>query len=145
METAQAMELQIRNKQLNSQKSSKDTTQQQLPTFKGYKWWSRVCICIVFLLAGQSAATFLGRLYYDKLLDCYLVANFISWFVGVDFGVSSLFSNVISTIPVLAIPILAVIFFHDKMDGVKIIFLILAIWGFLSYVYQHYLDDVKVK
>ena len=73
------------------------------------------------------------------------MANFISWVVGVDFEVSSLFSNVISTIPVPAIPILAMIFFHDKMDGVKIIFLILAIWGFLSYVYQHYLDDVKVK
>jgi len=42
-------------------------------------------------------------------------------------------------------PILAVIFFHDKINGVKFIALMLAIWGFLSYIYQHYLDDKKAK
>ncbi|KAL3499818.1 hypothetical protein ACH5RR_038911 [Cinchona calisaya] len=75
----------------------------------------------------------------------------VSWQVssvgllGLIFEVSSLFANVISTVSLPVVPILAVIFFHDKMYGVKIIALILAIWGFLSYVYQHYFDDVKAK
>jgi hypothetical protein len=38
-----------------------------------------------------------------------------------------------------------VIFFHDEMDGVKAIAMVLAIWGFISYFYQHYLDDSKSK
>ena len=43
------------------------------------------------------------------------------------------------------IPVLAVIFFHEKMDGVKAISMVLAIWGFISYFYQHYLDDSESK
>ncbi|CAH9120711.1 unnamed protein product [Cuscuta epithymum] len=30
-----------------------------------------------------------------------------------------------------------------QMDGVKFIALLLALWGFLSYLYQHHLDDSK--
>ncbi|KAH9608207.1 hypothetical protein KSS87_009715, partial [Heliosperma pusillum] len=41
------------------------------------------------------------------------------------------------------VPVFAVIFFHDKMSGVKVVALVLAIWGFMSYIYQHYLDDRK--
>ncbi|KAF2282821.1 hypothetical protein GH714_043112 [Hevea brasiliensis] len=41
--------------------------------------------------------------------------------------------------------IVAVFLFHDKMDGIKAISMLLAVWGFLSYVYQHYLDDRKSK
>ncbi|CAB4269377.1 unnamed protein product [Prunus armeniaca] len=29
------------------------------------------------------------------------------------------------------------------MDGVKIIAMLLAIWGFATYIYQNYLDDSK--
>ncbi|KAK6947562.1 hypothetical protein RJ641_001035 [Dillenia turbinata] len=65
--------------------------------------------------------------------------------LGLIFEASSLFSNVISTLALPIVPILAVMFFHDKMDGVKVITLLLAIWGFLSYMYQHYLDDSKSK
>ncbi|KAL0010751.1 hypothetical protein SO802_005859 [Lithocarpus litseifolius] len=36
-------------------------------------------------------------------------------------------------------------FFHDKIDGVKAISMVLAIWGFISYFYQHYLDDSESK
>ena len=63
--------------------------------------------------------------------------------LGLIFEVSSLFSNVISTLPLPAVPILAVVFFRDKMDGLKVIAMLLAIWGSASYVYQHYLDDSK--
>lgn len=65
--------------------------------------------------------------------------------LGLIFEVSSLFSNVISTLALPAVPVFAVIFFHDKMDGEKVIALLLALWGFLSYSYQNYLDDSKAK
>ncbi|XP_014522717.1 purine permease 21 isoform X2 [Vigna radiata var. radiata] len=55
--------------------------------------------------------------------------------------VSSLFSNAISALGVPIVPILAVIFFHDKMHGIKAISMVLAIWGIISYVYQQYIDD----
>nr|XP_016502635.1 PREDICTED: probable purine permease 9 isoform X3 [Nicotiana tabacum] len=42
-------------------------------------------------------------------------------------------------------PVLAVIFLHDKLTGVKVMSMLLAIWGFVSYIYQHYLDDLKDK
>ncbi|KAL5164649.1 Purine permease 21 [Glycine soja] len=57
--------------------------------------------------------------------------------------VSSLFSNAISALGVPIVPMLAVVFFHDKMDGIKGISMVLAIWGIISYVYQQYLDDSK--
>lgn len=59
--------------------------------------------------------------------------------------VSSLFCNVISTLGLPVIPVLAVVFFHDNMSGVKVVAMLLAIWGFISYMYQHYLDDSKSK
>ncbi|XP_058085222.1 probable purine permease 11 [Magnolia sinica] len=61
------------------------------------------------------------------------------------FEVSSLFCNVISTLGLPVIPILAVIFFNDKMDGAKVVAMLLAIWGFVSYIYQHYVDSAKSK
>ncbi|KAL3499826.1 hypothetical protein ACH5RR_038919 [Cinchona calisaya] len=98
-------------------------------------------------LESESINYRMGRVSY--VMNLFWTA--VSWQVssvgmlGLIFEVSSLFANVISTVSLPAIPILAVIFFHDKMDGMKIIALILTVWGFLSYVYQHYLDDVKAK
>ncbi|PKA53286.1 putative purine permease 11 [Apostasia shenzhenica] len=60
--------------------------------------------------------------------------------VGLIFEVSSLFSNVISTLGIPIVPVFAVIFFHDRMDGIKSISLLLALWGFASYFYQNYMD-----
>lgn len=64
---------------------------------------------------------------------------------GLIYKVSSLFSNVISTLGLPIVPVLAVFIFNDKMSGLKAISMVLAIWGFVSYMYQHYLDDLKVK
>ncbi|KAJ7968876.1 Purine permease [Quillaja saponaria] len=61
--------------------------------------------------------------------------------IGLIFEVSSLFSNAISVLGLPIVPVLAVIFFQDKMHGIKVISLVLAIWGFVSYVYQHYLEE----
>ncbi|KAK8484979.1 hypothetical protein V6N13_063053 [Hibiscus sabdariffa] len=63
--------------------------------------------------------------------------------VGLILEASSLFSNVISTLGLPVVPVFAMVFFHDPMSGVKVISMLLAIWGFVSYVYQHYLDDRK--
>ncbi|XP_020247608.1 probable purine permease 11 [Asparagus officinalis] len=65
--------------------------------------------------------------------------------VGLIFMVSSLFSNVIGTLGLPLVPVFAVVFFGDKMDGVKIVAMLIAVWGFLSYIYQHYLDDSRLK
>ncbi|KAH9627386.1 hypothetical protein KSS87_001225 [Heliosperma pusillum] len=63
--------------------------------------------------------------------------------VGLINKVSSLFSNVVATLGLPIVPVLAVIFFHDSMDGVKVVAMVLAIWGFVSYGYQQYLDYCK--
>ncbi|KAK7302323.1 hypothetical protein RJT34_13209 [Clitoria ternatea] len=63
--------------------------------------------------------------------------------VGLIFEVSSLFSNAISALGVPIVPMLAVIFFRDKMHGIKAISMVLAFWGFISYGYQQYMDDTK--
>ncbi|GAV64929.1 TPT domain-containing protein [Cephalotus follicularis] len=80
-----------------------------------------------------------------------LIWTSISWkfysvgFVGLIFEVSALFSNAIGVFGLPIVPVLAIIFFHEKMDGIKGISLVLAIWGFVSYVYQQYLDYKKLK
>ncbi|KAI9121500.1 hypothetical protein K1719_008533 [Acacia pycnantha] len=63
--------------------------------------------------------------------------------VGLISEVSALFSNAISVLGLPVVPILATIFFQDKMHGIKAISLVLAVWGFVSYGYQQSLDDRK--
>lgn len=65
--------------------------------------------------------------------------------VGLILEVSSLFSNIISVLSLPIVPVLAVIFFRDRIDGVKVIAMVLAIWGLLSCVYQHYIDYINSK
>lgn len=80
-----------------------------------------------------------------------LVWTAISWqvysigAVGLIFEVSSLFSNVISTLGLPIVPVAAVFVFHETMDGVKVVAMLLASWGFVSYIYQYYLDELKSK
>ncbi|XP_062219942.1 probable purine permease 11 isoform X1 [Phragmites australis] len=98
-------------------------------------------------LEGEMHAFSSGRLSYVMTLTwtaiCWQIASV--GVVGLIFVVSSLFSNVISTLALPIIPVFAVIFFHDKMDGVKIIAMLIAIWGFISYGYQLYVDDKKAR
>ncbi|QCD78168.1 Purine permease [Vigna unguiculata] len=65
--------------------------------------------------------------------------------LGLTSEVSSLFCNAITVLRVPLVPMLAVIFFHDKMYGIKVISMMLAIWGIISYLYQQYLDDTESK
>ncbi|XP_074561710.1 putative purine permease 11 [Curcuma longa] len=98
-------------------------------------------------LEGEMEGFAKGKMAYVMTL----VWTGLSWqlasvgVVGLIFVVSSLFSNLISTLALPTVPIFAVIFFDDKMNGIKIVAMLLAIWGFVSYLYQDYLDDCRAK
>ncbi|KAK4858684.1 hypothetical protein QYF36_020452 [Acer negundo] len=49
--------------------------------------------------------------------------------IGLIFELSSFFCNAIVVLSLLVVPVLALIVFHDKMDGVKVISMVMAIWG----------------
>ncbi|XP_019086249.1 PREDICTED: probable purine permease 6 [Camelina sativa] len=76
-----------------------------------------------------------------------VIGSTISWqacsigSIGLILEVSSLFSNVISTLCLPVVPVLAVVFFRDEMNGIKFVAMLLAIWGFVSYAYQHYVEE----
>ncbi|KAF9689714.1 hypothetical protein SADUNF_Sadunf01G0120900 [Salix dunnii] len=122
---------------------------QQYPSFVA------TCGCVVGLFASKEWESLENEMRgYKEGKVSYLMTliwTAITWqissvgLLGLIFEVSSLFSNVISTLALPLVPILAVIFLHDKMNGVKVMAMLLAIWGFLSYIYQHYLDDAKSK
>ncbi|PRQ57046.1 putative purine permease, plant [Rosa chinensis] len=113
------------------------------------------CASVVGLFASGDWKTLHGEMEsFGKGRVSYvmtLVWTAVSWqvcsvgVVGLIFVVSSLFSNVISTLSLAVTPIAAVIVFHDKMNGVKVIAMLMAIWGSASYIYQNYLDDAKAR
>ncbi|XP_019188053.1 PREDICTED: probable purine permease 11 isoform X3 [Ipomoea nil] len=98
-------------------------------------------------LSGEMHAFAAGKAGYVQVL----VWTCLGWqvcavgVVGLIFVVSSLFCNVISTLSLAVTPIASVIILHDKMNGVKVIALIMAMWGSGNYIYQNYLDDLKAR
>ncbi|OEL14753.1 putative purine permease 11 [Dichanthelium oligosanthes] len=94
-------------------------------------------------IAAEMAAYRKGEVAYAMTL----AGTAVSWqlctmgLMGLVAAVSSLFTNVISTVGTPLSPVIAVIFLGDRMDGVKLLAMLIAVWGLLSYVYQHYLDD----
>ncbi|KAG9159061.1 hypothetical protein Leryth_020978 [Lithospermum erythrorhizon] len=120
-----------------------------------YPSFVATCGCVVALFASKEWENLGAEMEEYKLGGVSYIMTLvwiaISWqiasvgLLGLIFEVSSLFTNVIGTLGLPIVPVLSVIFFNDKMDGIKVIALLLAIWGFLSYVYQHYLDDIKSK
>ncbi|KAI3835265.1 hypothetical protein MKW98_020381 [Papaver atlanticum] len=113
------------------------------------------CACIVGLFASGEwnglSAEMNGFKKGNFLYVMVLVWTAVFWqlcsvgVVGLIFVVSSLFSNAISTLALALIPIVAVITFHDKMDGIKVIAMLTALWGFVNHLYQNYLDDIKLQ
>ncbi|KAF3449890.1 hypothetical protein FNV43_RR05969 [Rhamnella rubrinervis] len=85
----------------------------------------------------------LGKVSYLMIL----IWTSVSWKVltigevGMILEVSSLFSNAVSVLSLPLVPVLAVIFLHESLDGIRVVAMVLSIWGFISFVYQHYLDD----
>lgn len=88
-----------------------------------------------------------GKLSYVVNLVC----TAISWqlyavgSIGLVFKASSLFSNVIINLGTSIVPIFAMVFLKDKMSGLKVFSLLLGLWGYASYIYQHYIDDLEAK
>ncbi|XP_076939521.1 putative purine permease 10 [Bidens hawaiensis] len=80
-------------------------------------------------ISGEMETYESGKVSYIMTL----VWTAISWQVftigciGLIFDVSSLFSDVIGTLGIPITPVLAVVFFHEKMNGVKVIAMLLAI------------------
>ncbi|KAG7616453.1 putative purine permease 6 [Arabidopsis thaliana] len=111
------------------------------------------CVVVVGLFGSggwKKLSTEMEEFQLGK--SSYILINIgstISWqacligSVGLIIEVSSLFSNVISTLCLPVVPVLAVVFFRDEMSGIKLIAMFLAIWGFVSYGYQHYVNDRK--
>ncbi|XP_055805110.1 purine permease 21-like [Solanum dulcamara] len=88
-----------------------------------------------------------GKLSYVINLVCtaiswqlYAVGSF-----GLCYKASALFSNVIINLGSSVVPIFAMVFLKDKMSGLKVFSLLLGLWGYASYIYQHYLDDLEAK
>ncbi|XP_022757799.1 probable purine permease 11 isoform X2 [Durio zibethinus] len=141
--------------QLSFEKVIKRETFSAVLDMQIYPSFVATCGCVVGLFASGDWKTLSKEMKeYQEGKISYLMTliwTAVTWqissigLLGLIFEVSSLFSNVISTLSLPVIPILAVVFFHDKMDGVKAMAMLLAFWGFLSYIYQHYLDDSKSK
>ncbi|XVE88325.1 hypothetical protein DITRI_Ditri19aG0060800 [Diplodiscus trichospermus] len=89
----------------------------------------------------------LGNTSYVMTLVWTAIGWAVSIFAGIGlvFELSALFSNVIGALGLPIVPIAAMIIFHDKMSAIKGIAMVLAIWGFLSYAYQQYLDERQLN
>lgn len=141
--------------QLSFQKVLKKETFSIVLEMQIYTSLVATCASIVGLFASGEWKSLHGEMEgFGKGKIPYvltLVGTAASWqvcsvgVVGLIFVVSSLFSNVISTLSLAVTPIAAVVVFHDKMNGVKVIAMLLAIWGFATYIYQNYLDDSKAR
>nr|GMD09205.1 probable purine permease 9 [Ipomoea batatas] len=65
--------------------------------------------------------------------------------LGLLLKVSGLFANVLIMLSVPVVPAAAVVVLHDQMSGVKVISMVLAVWGFLSFAYEEYVKEMKEK
>jgi len=129
-----------------------------LRTVLEMQFWSNTaaaCVSVAGLFASGEWRTIAGEMEaYKKGEVAYamtLAWTAVSWqlctmgLMGLVAAVSSLFTNVISTVGTPLSPVIAVIFLGDRMDGVKLMAMLIGVWGLLSYVYQHYLDDHAAK
>ncbi|PHU18988.1 hypothetical protein BC332_10139 [Capsicum chinense] len=87
----------------------------------------------------------LGKVYYAVILlfiaiSCQLNVVASIWLV---FKVNPLLSNVLNNLGALITPIFGVIFLNDKIKGLKLVVMFLAIWGFASQIYQQYLNYME--
>ncbi|MED6186745.1 hypothetical protein PIB30_069648 [Stylosanthes scabra] len=141
--------------QLTFDKVIKDNTFSAILNMQIYPSLVATLGCVVGLFASGEWKTLHNEMQiYQKGRVSYVMTLvwiagtwqvFSIGMIGLILEVSSLFSNLISTLSLPIVPVLAVFFFHDKFNGVKAVALLLAIWGFISYIYQHYLDDKKAK
>ncbi|XVF27379.1 hypothetical protein REPUB_Repub14bG0102500 [Reevesia pubescens] len=113
-----------------------------------------IAISIGFLASGEwkglkteMAGFALGKTSYVMTLVWTAIGWQVAIFCGVAlvFELSALFANVIGALGLPIAPIAAMIVFHDKINVIKGIAMVLAVWGFISYVYQQYLDEHELN
>ncbi|XP_076892956.1 putative purine permease 11 isoform X2 [Bidens hawaiensis] len=141
--------------QLSFQKVIKKETFSVALEMQIYTSFVATCVFVIGLFASGEWRTLSGEMNsFGKGGMAYvmtLVWTAVAWqvcsvgVVGLIFVVSSLFSNVISTLSLALTPLAALVVFHDAMNGAKVIAMLMALWGFCTYIYQNYLDDVAVK
>lgn len=141
--------------QLSFQKVIKKETFSVVLELQIYTSFIATCVSTIGLFASGEWKTLGGEMDgFSKGSLAYVMTlawTAVAWqvcsvgVVGLIFVVSSLFSNVISTLSLALTPLAAVAVFHDKMNGVKIIAMLLGFWGFCTYIYQNYLDDAEDK
>ncbi|KAL4562910.1 hypothetical protein LXL04_026941 [Taraxacum kok-saghyz] len=141
--------------QLSFQKVLKRETFSVVLELQIYTSFVATCVSAIGLFAsgewrslgGEMAGFGKGGVAYVMTL----VWTAVAWqvcsvgVVGLIFVVSSLFSNVISTLSLAVTPLAAVVVFGDEMNGVKVVAMLMGLWGFSTYIYQNYLDDEKAK
>ncbi|KDO78105.1 hypothetical protein CISIN_1g041591mg, partial [Citrus sinensis] len=93
-----------------------------------YPYFAASCAILVGLFVSREWVNLKREMEEYKLGKLYAIGS-----TGLIFETSSLFSNAIGIAGLPIVPVLAVVFFHDKMHGLKVIAMVLAIWGFLSY------------
>ena len=98
-------------------------------------------------IAHEASQRFrLGPILYSLVL----VGSAICWqlfflgSLGLIFLVSSLLSCVLTTGMLPLLSILAILVFHDPFSNLKLISMVLSIWGLISYAYGGY-HDAKAK
>ncbi|KAL8253940.1 hypothetical protein R6Q59_032161 [Mikania micrantha] len=141
--------------QLTFQKVIKKETFSVVLELQIYTSFFATCVSIIGLFASGEWRTLGDEMdSFGKGGMAYvmtLVWTAVAWqvcsvgVVGLIFVVSSLFSNVISTLSLALTPLAALAVFHDQMNGVKIIAMLMGLWGFCTYIYQNYLDDLEAK
>ncbi|KAG6419309.1 hypothetical protein SASPL_121526 [Salvia splendens] len=92
-------------------------------------------------LKGEVEGFEMGKAGYAAVV----VGSAVAWqvfgvgMVALIIKISAVFGNVVSAVGVGVVPVVAVVVFKDEMSGVKVVALLLALWGSLSYVYHHFL------
>ncbi|XP_047941006.1 purine permease 21-like [Salvia hispanica] len=103
-----------------------------LGLFGSGEWWQ---------LKGEVEGFEMGKAGYAAVV----VGSAAAWqvfgvgMVALIIKISAVFGNVVSAVGVGVVPVVAVVVFKDEMSGVKVVALLLALWGSLSYVYHHFL------
>lgn len=89
----------------------------------------------------------LGKIDYSMAI-VWAAVTWQLFFIGV-FGVtsmaSSLLSGVIIAVTIPITEVLGVVLFHEKFSAEKGMSLVLALWGFASYLYGEYYSDLKLR
>jgi drug/metabolite transporter (DMT)-like permease len=136
--------------QLSFQKILKRETFSVVLEMQIYTSLVATCVSILGLFASGEWKSLHGEMEgFGYVMT--LVSTAVAWqiysvgVVGLIFVASSLFSSVISTVSFAVNPIAFVIVFHDKMNSIKVIAMLLALWSSVSFICQNYPDDSKTS